>query len=226
MTQVNKYKVYMLKLGYGTIINYSYIIVDIHSNQSVLVDPAWNIDCIVQALVNLNVKLCGVLLTHSHFDHTNLVNRLVEKYNINAFMTKQEIEYYKFSCKNLKSIQDKERIYVGDTAIECILTPGHTAGSVCFYTDGCLFTGDTIFIEGCGICTPGGTAEDMFKSIKKIKETIPMDTKIYPGHCYGEKLGCQLSYLMENNIYFQINNMDLFVAFRTRKKQSGLFKFK
>lgn len=224
--QINNYKVYKLKLQYRTFINYSYIFVDIKSRQAMLVDPAWNINYIVQALENMHLKLCGVLLTHSHFDHTNLAAPLANRYNVDVYMAKQEIEFYKFNCINLKPLQDEELIYVGETAIKCMLTPGHTAGSACYYADGCLFTGDSIFIEGCGICTPGGTAEDMFWSIKKIKKTIPATTKIYPGHCYGKELGCELGYLLENNIYFQVEHMDKFVAFRMRKGQSGIFNFK
>lgn len=225
--QGSSYKVHILKLRHASIINYIYIIIDIHSKSAMIIDPAWDIKYIITALENLKVRLSGVLITHSHFDHTNLANSLAQKYDVDVYMSSREIQYYKFKCLNLKPLDDEEKIYLGNTTIKAILTPGHTAGSVCFYVEGCLFTGDCIFIEGCGICSPeGASAEDMYNSIQKVKKIVPVSTKIYPGHCYGTKVGRELSYLYKNNIYFNINRLDQFVDFRMREGQTGLFDFK
>ncbi|WP_268964163.1 MBL fold metallo-hydrolase, partial [Paenibacillus sinensis] len=79
---------------------------------------------------------------------------------------------------------------LGDTQITCILTPGHTYGSACYLTSDHLFTGDTVFIEGCGLCdTVGGDPEQMFHSIQRIKSAINPMVQIFPGHSYGKNPG-------------------------------------
>ncbi|WP_207642628.1 MBL fold metallo-hydrolase [Ruminiclostridium josui] len=116
---------------------------------------------------------------------------------------------------------------MGETSIKNIHTPGHTFGSTCYLVDGNLFTGDFIFIEGCGICTSNGaSAREMYTSIQKIKSNISLETRIFPGHSYGKPPGYPLKYLFENNIYFQIDDVDKFIAFRQRKGQKGIFNFK
>ncbi|MBN3526381.1 MBL fold metallo-hydrolase [Paenibacillus apiarius] len=221
------HKVYTLKLCFNHFINYSYIILDEASRQAVIVDPAWEMDKICNTIDRLDAVLVGVLLTHSHYDHTNLAEQIAKKYHANVYMSSKEIDYYHFICSKLLPLHDEEILSLGDTAIKCLYTPGHTAGSASFLVDGSLFSGDFIFIEGCGICSSeGASAEDMFLSIQKIKSMIPLDTRIYPGHSFGKSPGYPLNYLLEHNIYFHIKNKDRFVEFRMRRNQKGIFNFK
>ena len=82
-------------------------------------------------------------------------------------------------------------------------------------------------MEGCGICTaPGGSAEDMFHSIAKIKQQVPESVLVYPGHTYNVEPGQSLAYLKKNNIYFNIPDKKSFALFRMRKNQTNLFTFK
>jgi hydroxyacylglutathione hydrolase len=75
--------------------------------------------------------------------------------------------------------------------IQVIATPGHTWDSVCYYVQpsdkhsGVLFTGDTLFIGGCGRPI-GCDASTMWDSLQKIA-ALPDDTLIYPGHDYTEE---------------------------------------
>jgi glyoxylase-like metal-dependent hydrolase (beta-lactamase superfamily II) len=168
-----------------------------------------------------------ILLTHSHFDHVNLIEPLIRKFDSQTYMSLKEIEFYKFRCKNLNPIQHNDIIQIGKTKITTLLTPGHTAGSTSFLLSGSLFTGDFIFIEGCGICnTEGGCPEKMFNSIQMIKETVASDVCVYPGHSYGRNPGFPIGYLMENNIYFSICEKKLFINFRMRRNQTNIFDFK
>lgn len=219
--------VYIIRTSCCNIVNYCYILINNNSKEVLLVDPAWNFASIKRALNNIKGNVKYVLLTHAHFDHTNLTDKIVKEYNAQVFMSDIEIRDYSFHCKNLNQIRDNDCIYLGNTKVDCILTPGHTSGSMCFYTDGYLFTGDTVFIEGCGICsTPGGSAEEMYHSIKRLISIIPEDTLIYPAHSYGKQVGYNMAYLLQNNIYFNIHNINQFVKFRMRKGQHGLFDFK
>lgn len=219
--------VYQLRVGLLNFVNYVYIIVDNNTRQAAIVDPAWEVHKIVELLHEIDVELAAVLLTHSHFDHVNAVKPLQKLYQPQIYMSAKEIEFDKYDCDNLNPVTDNEIIKVGDTEVTCLVTPGHTVGSACFLVPGHLFTGDTVFIEGCGICdTQGGSAEKMFESIRRIKTEVSPDTKVYPGHCFGKKPGYSISHLMHENIYFQLNKKEQFVNFRMRKTQPNAFAFK
>lgn len=183
-------------------------------------DPAWELKKILTQLESYNVELVAVYLTHSHWDHVNLVDSLVILHRPKVYMSLKEIEFYNYSCENLTPITDGDRLYIGKCEVQVILTPGHTAGSVCFKAGEYLFTGDTVFVEGCGICNGfGGSAIDMYKSLQKLKALIQPQTNICPGHSFSKKIGCSFQYLLDNNIYFLINDIRHFLSFRMRKNQ-------
>lgn len=216
-----------LKVGFLLFKNFSYILVDASTRHAAIVDPAWEYGTIVSAIDRLNVTLTSILLTHSHPDHTNCVKPLLKRYPAEVYMSREEIDYYRFRCERLNAVRDREVIPVGDTPVACLLTPGHTAGGACYHARDALFTGDTLFSEGCGICNvPGGDAEKMFESIQMIKRTIDRDVRIYPAHSFGMEQGRTLRALMRDNIYLQIERKELFVGWRMRSGFSGAFNFR
>ena len=216
-----------LKVRFIRFINFIYFIIDNKTRDIAIIDPAWNIFRVESMLKRINGHLKLILLTHSHFDHINLVNPLLKKYNPQVFMSSKEINFYNFRCRNLNPIECDGQIQLGDTEITSIMTPGHTIGSVCFQLSDHLFTGDTIFIEGCGLCDSySGNPAKLFESIHKIKKMVHPDIEIYPSHSFGKKPGYKFNHLLRENIYFQIDDEELFIKFRMRKNQKGLFNFK
>ena len=196
---------------------------------NILVDagPEFNRGKLFKSLKKLKANHIDYLvLTHSHFDHVNLVKPLLEKYDPQVVMSAKEIDYYKFTCRNLTPIENDDSLKLGNTDIKCLLTPGHTAGSTCFLLSDSLFTGDTIFTEGCGSCnTDGGSPEEIYSSIQMIKNTVPPDMFIYPGHSYGKTPGHSLNHLLKENIYFHIDKLEHFISFRMRKNQNNILNF-
>lgn len=96
-------------------------------------------------------------------------------------------------------------IFAGLLGSAVILTPGHTAGGICFLLKDSLFTGDTIFMEGCGICNlDGGSPEKMFESIQKLKGFVSNDIKVFAGHSYGRQQGIKWKELLSENLYLAI----------------------
>ncbi len=129
---------------------------------------------VLKTLREQGLNLTDVLTTHQHFDHTAGIEDLKKKTGCNV-ITAKKAEIFHFDKMN----------------IEVIPTPGHTQDSVCYYVQpykthsGILFTGDTIFIGGCGRpmeCI----AETMWNSLQKIA-ALPDDTLVYPGHNYTEE---------------------------------------
>lgn len=223
----DSYFFYQLYVKHFFIRNYVYIIIDKGTKEAVIVDPSWELNRISEIINQLNVKVTTILLTHSHFDHTNLVDPIVKLFNSNVYMSAKEIEFYNFKCKNLYPVNHLDKIEIGSTPITCLHTPGHTVGSACYYISNRLFTGDTIFIEGCGACTSkGGSAEDMFHTFQMLKSVIAPHVRIYPGHSFGKKPGYQFGDLRTENIYYSLDKIEHFTKFRMREKQFHLFNFK
>ncbi len=140
-----------------------------------------------------DVKLKYILLTHGHFDHV----AGIRDFGIEVMMHKNDLPILKqvnqymtmFGMPEMtipkigKFIVDGDIIKLGKFDIKVIHTPGHTQGGVCYYVDGKLFSGDTIFKEAVGRCDlEGGDFEQIVESIQNKIYTLPDETEIYPGH--------------------------------------------
>jgi hydroxyacylglutathione hydrolase len=204
--------------------NYNYVVVDPGSRQAVIVDPAWQMEKIDQALMNMQAILSGILITHSHPDHIHLAKPIAEKLNCPIWMSREEVAASGFRSSQLRCI-DTSPWPVGQMLIEPILTPGHTPGCICYLVGDNLFTGDVLFAEGCGMCPDAEAAHAMFASLQKLKARLKPQTRIFPGHCYGKPPGQTLSQLLRDNIYLHFPDKDSFAAFRLRGGQDEALMF-
>ncbi|WP_444944876.1 MBL fold metallo-hydrolase [Microbulbifer sp. ZKSA006] len=219
-------RVHSIKVSRSSIINNNFLIVDEESRDAVFVDPAWELDTLENALEQNQATLKGILVTHSHPDHTDLCDTLSKLYSVPVFMNQTEIDFYSFHCAGLVALQNEDLFKLGKLKIKPHATPGHTIGGVCYQIDSSLFTGDTLFIEGCGMCVgPGSDPYQLFLSLQKLKQSLDPTTCIYPGHTYVYPCGKSLSFLLKNNIYLAFDDIEMFVEFRMRKNQNSLFKF-
>ena len=82
--------------------NYCYIIFNLITKTSILIDPAWEPDKINFEVQRKHSKVTNILLTHHHPDHTDLIDYYTNNTRINVYISKPEVEYYKFKCNNLK----------------------------------------------------------------------------------------------------------------------------
>ncbi|MGM8225009.1 MBL fold metallo-hydrolase [Cellvibrio sp. ARAG 10.3] len=209
--------VYGCRVSSGRTVNYCWIIANRLTNQAVIVDPAWELATIVDTLHKNGLQLKAVLVTHHHHDHIHLADSVSALYGIPAFISKSERDFYSLSEHQFFTFYDSEILSLAGLAIRPILTPGHTAGSTCFLIGEALFTGDTVFNEGCGMCVGRGASPDqLFASLHRLKEEISDSIKVYPGHRYLTELGADWGTLKKNNIYLNIKDKDTFINFRMR----------
>lgn len=219
------YEIYCIKDQSPTR-NNVYLIADKETREAVVVDPACIIEQIRETLLNFDLTLKSILITHTHPDHVRSVDALASQYSCRVYVSRAESEYYFYRCQNIRLFEDGEILNIGKTWIRCILTPGHTVGSSCFLLENSLFSGDTVFMEGCGICSlNGSSASRMFHSIAKLKQLAADSVRVYSGHTYKILPGKSMLYLKHNNIYFMIEDEEQFIKFRTRKHQKNLFDF-
>jgi hydroxyacylglutathione hydrolase len=211
--------VFLVKVANQRMKNNNYLVVDPATHQSVIVDPAWQLEEIQSALARTESTLSGILLTHAHFDHINLAKPLAELYNCPIWMSQEEIDASGFDARQLIAI-DETPWLVGQMRIQPILTPGHTPGCVCYLIGDNLFTGDVLFAEGCGICGDLAAAYQMFVSLERLKHRVKPNTRIFPGHTYVRPPGQRFSGLLGYNMYLNFSDRESFAAFRLRKGQS------
>ena len=148
-----------------------------------VVDPS---DCssVLRTLKEQDLSLKMILLTHHHWDHTGGVAELKEKTGCKV------IGGDKRRIRGVDQlVADGEILPVGDAEVRVIATPGHTSTSVCYYlvpspanASGILWTGDTLFVGGCGRLFDGN-AKLMYESLQKLT-SLPDDTLVYCGHDY------------------------------------------
>ncbi|MEL7145179.1 MAG: MBL fold metallo-hydrolase [Bacteroidota bacterium] len=210
------------KVSQGTIKNICYLIYQ--DRQGVLIDPAWDYDLIDQFLAIHGISISAIVLTHAHYDHTNLAARFSEAKKVPVIMSAIEIETSGFELPNMIKVHHMQSIRSGLLNILPIVTPGHTQGSTCYLIGDHLFCGDTIFPEGVGLCGKD-QASELYDSVQLIKNILPPSTFVWSGHSYGEAPGKSLSFFKRNNIYFQLNRQQ-FISYRNRKNKPDPYAFK
>ncbi|CAK5086948.1 unnamed protein product [Meloidogyne enterolobii] len=167
--------------------NYQYLIVDSKSNKGAIVDPV-DVNGFFNVIKKENADLFMALVTHHHWDHAGGTEELKSK--------KSDVKIYGGDAKRIKSIdyvvEDNEEIEFGNLKIRALKTPCHTSTHICYYitdeaeSQKCVFTGDTLFIGGCGRFFEG-TAEEMNYALNEKLGKLPDDTKVYCGHEYTIK---------------------------------------
>ena len=188
-----------------------------------VVDPAWDAAAILGEAARLGVRITDVLLTHSHFDHVNRVNEVLDATDAQVHMLGAEIDFSGFRSENLTRRSAGDRVRVGRSVeITVMHTPGHTPGSTSYLAQGALVTGDTLFVNGCGRCDfVGGDPVVMYSTLRALCEGLPGDTVMYPGHDYGDAPTARLDAQLLTNPYLVLPTLDDYVRHRMTGKTPG-----
>lgn len=202
----------------GPMDNFVYIITDLESKKSAVVDPAWDTHKIMQHVQQHNSQIDEILLTHSHHDHINGVDEIVNQYDSQLHLLKAEAEFWQTDLDKPRLHAGGDRIQLGSTEITVLHTPGHTPGSACYLLDGDIITGDTLFVFGCGRCDlAGGDPEQMYTTLNKMKQQLDVNTRIHPGHNYANKKHSTISEQIEGNPFLHFHDCHDFVDYRMHR---------
>jgi hydroxyacylglutathione hydrolase len=140
-----------------------------------------------------------LLNTHNHLDHIFGNKFVLEKYGLKTLSNELDesnridavhhASLFGLSMEEppepLSFIADNQTVTFGSEKLVALLVPGHTSGSLAFYSekDGCVFTGDALFAGSIGRSDlKGGNHETLLKSISSKLFTLPPSTVVYPGH--------------------------------------------
>jgi hydroxyacylglutathione hydrolase len=210
------YRIHRLQLGPAQ--NLIYLLHDLESGRGAVVDPAWEPERIVELAESQGIQITDILLTHSHYDHINGIERILEASpNAHVHLLKHEADFWSHSLARPSLHHGGDVLNLGKTEVSILHTPGHTPGSACYHlaTGDDLITGDTLFVFGCGRCDmSGGDPEQMFHSLRRLRSDLPTHTCIHPGHQYAEKITSTLAEQAEGNPFLHFEELQDFVHYR------------
>jgi hydroxyacylglutathione hydrolase len=170
---------------------------DSDSLEGILIDPGEEPETIVSAIEKTGVKLESIVLTHGHGDHIGAVGILREELSLPVAIGRYDNEMLSDPDLNLainmgielrlkpaeRLLDEGDMIQVGSFSFEVMHTPGHTRGSISLKSGGDVIVGDLIFCGSVGRTDlPGGSFQELLRSIKEKILTLPDETRIYPGH--------------------------------------------
>jgi len=164
--------------------NYQYLVVDESTKTSAIVDPV-DVKSILATVKNEGANLVSALVTHHHWDHAGGTEALSNAVT-NVTIYGGDAERIAAISKVLKH---EDEFQVGSLKVKALRTPCHTSTHVCYFVtddqknERAVFTGDTLFIGGCGRFYEG-TAEQMNEALNVRLAKLPNDTKVYCGHEY------------------------------------------
>lgn len=180
------------------------------SKDVIVVDPADSGDYLYDKLYENGFLVKAILLTHGHFDHIYGVKALKRKSEAKVYALDKEAELLsdvKLNCSMSvgrgemivpdELLRDKDKLTLCDMTFEVIATPGHTAGSACYYFEeaGILVAGDTLFCESIGRSDlPTGNGRQLINSIKKRLLVLDDSVRVYPGHGESTTIGNERTY--------------------------------
>jgi len=192
---------------------YTYLIFDPLTLDAVIIDPvAEQLERDQHLIQSKGLKLCWALETHAHADHITSAGRLAEHFGVQTAAPE--------GCHiGTAAVQlvDGQILPFGGFALKALHTPGHTAGSMCFYLSTLdssqVFTGDTLLINGCGRTDfQSGSPALMFHSLTEILYKLPDHTTVWPGHDYQGRTHSSVGHEKRHNIRTVGQNLEQFIS--------------
>ncbi|XP_057672926.1 hydroxyacylglutathione hydrolase-like protein [Corythoichthys intestinalis] len=167
--------------------NYMYLVIEEQTKQALAVDPAVP-HRLLEIVKREELTLVAVLTTHHHWDHAHGNEALLKEIpGLKVYGGDERIDGL------TDKVTDAQELKFNSINVRCLFTPCHTAGHMCYFVweDECadapaVFTGDTLFIAGCGKFLEG-SAEQMYRNLTQALGSLPQETKVFCGHEYTVK---------------------------------------
>lgn len=179
----------IIQMEVGLLQNFCEVIGCPVTGQAALVDPAFEVDRLLAAARARGWTVTTILLTHTHEDHVAGLDEAAAATDAVVRCHPVEVEVARGLAARVEPVADGERVAIGQGEVVALYTPGHTPGCVCWYVPepGAVITGDVLFVGSCGgVSYPGSDPAAMLDSLQNRLGALPEETKLYPGHDYGQ----------------------------------------
>jgi len=197
----------------GSFAVFCYLVGDEEAQEGLFIDPSDDADrLIAQAKSNGILKIKYIVNTHAHVDHVMGNAEMVKKTGAKIVIHEKDAPLlvqppYLLDMFRAKQsppadilVKEGDVIRVGSVGLKVIHTPGHSPGGMSLYSDGMVFTGDTLFVGAVGRTDlPGSSGEQMEAAIREKLYVLPGDTIVYPGHNYGSRPTSTIQLEKRNN---------------------------
>jgi hydroxyacylglutathione hydrolase len=218
-------RLYLRQAQIGPMANFVYLIGDSETHTAAVVDPAWDVDAILEFARKEGYEIDKILITHYHPDHLggsmmgqNIQGAadLLGKIKAKVYVNKAEAEGTKrvagLSDSDLVIVEAGDVFKVGELPVKFLHTPGHTPGSQCFLVEGNLISGDTLFVGSCGrVDLPGSDPAAMYYSLNHTLKNLDDATVVYPGHAYSSDSSTTIGKQKRHNMYMRFPTLDDFL---------------
>jgi len=160
---------------------YTYIVADDATKEALIIDAVLEkVERDAALIAELGFKLKYAVETHVHADHITGAGMLRERTGCQTGVAALE----NVACADLH-LNDNDVLKLGDLAVKVLTTPGHTSGCLTFVCEDKVFTGDALFIRGCGRTDfQAGDADTLYTSITEKIFPLGDEKQVYPGHDY------------------------------------------
>ncbi len=165
-----------------------YVLIDPQTKQAVFIDTAYNAEAMLAVLEAHHATLTGVCLTHGHMDHAGGLDRIVSEWPVPVYLGEGDgpLLPWKPPKETVVVPEDGRVIAAGDLRVECLATPGHTPGGICYKVQrqdrALCFVGDTLFAGSVGGSNPLSLYADHLASVRRRVLQLDPDTVLLPGH--------------------------------------------
>lgn len=210
----------VVQIEVGLLQNFCEILYCPETHVAAVVDPAWEVDRLLREAERLSLKIELALITHTHNDHIEGVDELVDKTGAVVAVNPREADAVHAAGRALLDASDGRDIAIGRRGVRALETRGHTVGGTCYLADGYIVTGDVLFVGGCGRTDfAGGDTAAMWQSLQRLMR-LPEETRVYPGHNYGQTPTSTIGHETRTNPYLRCATFEEFRALRERKRKA------
>jgi len=160
--------------------NYAYLVARDGADEAIVIDPSESAP-VIAALEREGLRPVAILNTHHHHDHVGGNEALLERFG--ALPVYAHVSDVGRVPGQTERVEEGRGFTVGGFSFTALHVPGHTTGAVAYCVEDAVFTGDTLFVAGCGRLFEG-TPEMMLRSLADKLGHLPPETRVFCGHEY------------------------------------------
>lgn len=197
----------------------TYIVGDRAFGKAAIIDAVIeNVERDLKTLDELGLTLVFAVETHIHADHITGASILKDRTGA--------VIVFGGGAQGMVTgadmfLHEGQELQIGNTTMKALATPGHTDTCTSYLLPGAVFTGDTLFIRGNGRTDfQGGSADQLFDSVRKKLFALPDDTIVYPGHDYTGRVSSTIVEEKKFNERLNLSiNKDRFIEMMSKRKE-------